>query len=75
MGINQVETKQDNKIKTILTTNIDGNEYPLLVISERNLGKTAVWTSDVGPHWLPNDFVEWKGYKTLWTNFFNWLTN
>jgi uncharacterized membrane protein len=75
LGINQVETKQDNKIKTILTTNIDGNEYPLLVISERNLGKTAVWTSDVGPHWLPNDFVEWKGYKTLWTNFFNWLTN
>ena len=53
----------------------DGNEYPLLVISESYLGKTAVWTSDVGPHWLPNDFVEWKGYKTLWNNLFNWLTD
>ena len=75
LGINQVEIKQDKKIKSILTTNIDGKEYPLLVISEKHLGKTAVWTSDVGPHWLPNDFVQWVGYKALWNNLFKWLTN
>ena len=74
LGLNEVEVKDDNKINTILTANIDGKEYPLLVVSEKFPGKTAVWTSDVGPHWLPNNFVEWPGYKELWNKLFNWLT-
>ena len=74
LGLNEVEIKSDDKINTILTANIDSKEYPLLVVSEKLTGKTAVWTSDVGPHWLPNNFVEWAGYKELWNNLFNWLT-
>ena len=74
LGLNEVEIKSDDKINTILTAKIDGKEYPLLVVSEKLPGKTAVWTSDVGPHWLPNNFVEWPGYKKLWNNLFNWLT-
>ena len=74
LGLNEVELKEDNKIKSVLTGNIDSKEYPLLVISEQFSGKTAVWTSDVGPHWVPNEFVQWNGYKILWNNLFKWLT-
>ena len=24
----------------------------------------VAWTSDVGPHWLPPEFIAWDGYKT-----------
>ena len=74
LGLNEVKIKEDNKIKTILSGSIDGKDYPLLVISEQFSGKTAVWTSDVGPHWLPNEFVQWNGYSLLWNNLFKWLT-
>ena len=33
LGLNEVEIKEDNQIKTILSGNIDGKDYPLLVIS------------------------------------------
>ena len=74
LGLNEVKLKDDDKISSILTADIDSKEYPLLAVSEKLPGKTAVWTSDVGPHWLPNDFVQWDGYKVLWNNLFKWLT-
>ncbi|TIV47618.1 MAG: cytoplasmic protein, partial [Mesorhizobium sp.] len=37
-------------------------------------GRTLVWTSDIGPHWLPNSFVEWPGYARLWTNVLRWVS-
>ena len=27
-----------------------------------------------GPHWLPNAFVGWPGYKRLWIQALGWLT-
>ena len=75
LGCNEVILKDNDNITPILNIKIDKKDYPLLVLSTEFKGKTAVWTSDVGPHWLPNDFVNWKGYKLLWNNLFNWLTN
>ena len=37
-------------------------------------GRSVAWTSDIGPHWLPNSFVEWPGYATLWKNVLGWVT-
>jgi len=25
------------------------------------------WTSDIGPHWCPKEFVDWPGYGEVWT--------
>ncbi len=37
-------------------------------------GRTAAWTSDIGPHWLSPAFCEWPVYRRLWKNLFDWLT-
>jgi uncharacterized membrane protein len=29
------------------------------------LGRTLVWTSDIGPHWCPVPFLEWDGFAPL----------
>ena len=34
----------------------------------------AVWTSDIGPHWRPQSFVDWPGYARLWTNLLGGVT-
>ena len=46
---------------------------PLLVAGAFGKGRSLAWTSDIGPHWLPNEFVEWQGYARLWRQMLNWL--
>ena len=48
--------------------------HPLLVVGRHGKGRTAAWTSDIGPHWLPQTFADWPGYGLLWTNLLGWLT-
>jgi uncharacterized membrane protein len=36
-------------------------------------GRSIAWTSDVGPHWLPESFAQWPGYTTLWRNALAWV--
>lgn len=48
-------------------------EHPF--IAGRNVGKgrSAVFSSDCGPHWGPPAFVSWEGYNRLWVNLAFWL--
>jgi len=39
---------------------------PLLVFGRAGAGTVAAFTSDMGPHWLPDEFVRWDGYARLW---------
>jgi hypothetical protein len=52
----------------------DQGGHPLLVTGTHGAGRTLVRTSDIGPHWLPDAFVQWPGYATLWRNTLAWLT-
>ncbi len=46
---------------------------PLLVVGEYGHGRTLAWTSDIGPHWCPTEFVEWEGYAQLFRQAVCWL--
>ncbi len=52
----------------------DQGGHPLLVTGEHGQGRTLAWTSDIGPHWVPDEFVQWHGYATLWHNVLAWMT-
>ena len=52
----------------------DEGGHPLLVVGRYGKGRTVAWTSDIGPHWLPNSFVEWPGYARLWKNVLSWVS-
>jgi uncharacterized membrane protein len=51
----------------------DQGGHPLLVTGQHGKGRTLAWTSDIGPHWVPDAFVQWPGYATLWRNILGWL--
>ncbi|MCA0293845.1 MAG: glutamine amidotransferase [Actinobacteria bacterium] len=50
---------------------VDG--HPLLVVGEAGAGRTAAFATDMGPHWLPAEFLAWDGFDALWQSLICWL--
>ncbi len=75
LGVNEVVVKSGPGIEVIARLPADQGGHPLLVTGGHGAGRTLAWTSDIGPHWLPNAFVEWPGYRRLWRQALGWLTN
>ena len=73
LGANEVILKADPQIEVLATLPDDEGGHPLLVTGRFGDGRTVVWTSDIGPHWLPQSFVDWSGYATLWRNVLGWV--
>lgn len=71
LGFNEVRPKTDATV--LLATGAGEEALPLLVAGEHGKGRTMAWTSDIGPHWLPDSFVAWPGYARLWRQAFAWL--
>ncbi len=67
LGLNELVAKPDGE----LLATADG--HPLLVVGSHGEGRTAAWASDVGPHWCPQEFVDWAGYDALWGGLLGWL--
>ena len=72
LGVNETELKDDATLLARLPDDQGG--HPLLAIRHHGRGRTAAWTSDIGPHWLSPAFCEWQGYRRLWKNLLGWLT-
>jgi uncharacterized membrane protein len=71
LGLNETEMKSGRAL--IMTAGAGSGAKPLLAVGEHGAGRTLAWTSDIGPHWLPESFVEWPGYGVLWRQAFAWL--
>jgi uncharacterized membrane protein len=71
LGANEVVAKPGAEVLASLPASEGG--HPLLVTGTHGQGRTLAWTSDIGPHWLPQPFVDWPGYATLWRNTLGWL--
>jgi uncharacterized membrane protein len=69
LGFNAVTPKP--QATTVLATGVD--DWPLLVTGTHGAGRTMAWTSDIGPHWLPEPFSAWAGFGRLWRQAFAWL--
>ena len=67
LGLNEVVARPD----ATLVASADG--YPLLVLGRHGEGRSAAWTSDIGPHWCSPAFVAWEGYARLWPRLVAWL--
>lgn len=70
LGFNEVTAKPGG---TVLLEAGEGETPPLLAIGTHGSGRTMAWTSDIGPHWLPEAFAAWPGYGRLWRQMFAWL--
>jgi uncharacterized membrane protein len=72
LGANEVKPREGAEVLARLPASEGG--HPLLVAGAFGQGRSVAWTSDVGPHWLPNSFVAWPGYGRLWNNLLSWAT-
>lgn len=72
LGVNEVEVRDGGDVIARLPADQGG--HPLLVLGGYGKGRTAAWTSDIGPHWLSPAFCEWGGYGRLWKNILGWMT-
>ncbi len=70
LGYNEVEMHPEGK----LLATVAGTGHPLLAVREYQQGRSLVWTSDMSAHWLPEEFAKWPGYRQLWINCLDWLT-
>ena len=73
LGANEVRLKEGPGVQVLARLPADEGGHPLLVTGQHGRGRTLAWTSDIGPHWLPDTFVKWPGYATLWRNILGWL--
>lgn len=74
LGLNEVVARPDAKV--LLCTDTDeGRTHPLLVIGDVGEGRSAAWTSDIGPHWMPNEVLAWSGTGTLFGRLLRWLAH
>ncbi len=68
LGYNEVVAKPDAEV----LVRVGGD--PLIAVAEFGKGRSAVFTSDCGPHWAPPPFVDWAGYAPLWNNIATWVS-
>jgi uncharacterized membrane protein len=67
LGYNQVMAKPGADV--LVSVGAD----PLVVTGTFGKGRSAVFTSDCGPHWAPPPFCDWAGYAPLWNGITNWV--
>jgi len=70
LGCNEVVAKESASVLLALPAGEGG--HPLLAVGAYERGRTVAWTTDIGPHWLPNEFLSWAGFRTLWSNLLRW---
>lgn len=67
LGYNEVHPLADAQV----AANVGGDV--LLATREVGAGRTLVWTSDIGPHWCPQPFLDWEGFAPLVAGMLQWL--
>lgn len=67
LGYNRVEAKPDASVHASVGGDV------LIATGQHGKGRTLVWTSDIGPHWCPQPFVDWKGFQPLMAGMIQWL--
>ena len=74
LGMNRVAARGGVETKTLIHCGHRNGQMPLLSVREYGAGRTLVWMTDIGPHWLSQDFMQWPGYDLLMANMIRWLT-
>ncbi|MBN9222142.1 MAG: hypothetical protein J0I79_29730 [Mesorhizobium sp.] len=75
LGMNKVDFRSDGSSRLLATCRHRGADWPLLAVRNHGRGRTVAWTTDIGPHWLSQDFLSWPLYGRLMANIMRWLAD
>lgn len=67
LGYNRVTAKPEAEV----VASVGGDV--LIAAAEVGAGRSLVWTSDIGPHWCPQEFLDWGGFDPLMASMVQWL--
>ena len=67
LGYNKVVPKPDAKVVATIGDDV------LIATMAVDKGRSLVWTSDIGPHWCPQEFLDWPGFDALVGGMLRWL--
>jgi uncharacterized membrane protein len=67
LGYNRVFPKPEAKVVATIGDDV------LIATAEVGHGRSLVWTSDIGPHWCPDEFASWDGFDGLMAGMVEWL--
>lgn len=67
LGYNRVHAKPDADVVATVDDDV------LLASHRVGDGRSLVWTTDIGPHWCPQEFLDWDGFAPLVGGMLAWL--
>jgi uncharacterized membrane protein len=67
LGYNLVRPRDDSSVLATVGDDV------LIAAREVEAGRSLVWTSDIGPHWCPEEFLAWPGFAPLVGSMLRWL--
>lgn len=67
LGYNEVELAEGASLVATV------GSHPLLTTQQFGAGRSLAWTSDIGPHWCPQPFLDWNGFAPLVGGMLRWL--
>ena len=73
LGMNRVVGRTDDETTTLVHCSHRGRDLPLLCVRDYGSGRSLAWMTDIGPHWLSQEFMRWDGYDRFMANMVRWL--
>lgn len=73
LGMNRVVGRTGLEATTLVHCTNRGQDLPLLAAREYGAGRSLAWMTDIGPHWLSEEFMRWDSYGILMANMVRWL--
>lgn len=73
LGLNKLEFRGDDASTLLAICRYRGKDWPLLAVRDYGRGRSVIWSTDIGPHWLSLDFLGWQLYGRLMTNMVTWV--
>ena len=67
LGYNVVAAKPEADVVATV------DEDVLIATMSVGQGRSLVWTSDIGPHWCPEEFLAWDGFEAVVGAMLSWL--
>lgn len=73
LGLNKLTFRGDAESALLASCRYRGVDWPLLAVRSYGQGRSVIWSTDIGPHWLSLEFLGWPLYARLMTNIVTWI--
>jgi len=73
LGMNKVVASESPESRILVSCSYRGHCHPMLAVRNYGQGRTLAWTTDIGPHWLSQTFMNWEKYDTLMCRMVRWI--